>query len=130
MTTISTTSSANQYGLQQLSSVMALKNVAQAEQVAQSLKARADDAQRVVDIDRENARALFVQSNQAQVKAEDERQMLNTANSMLQSGSQLSNAINHAVVKTPIVSTQNAISSPATVNSQSQTIGTIINIKV
>jgi len=73
---------------------------------------------------------LFVQSNQAQVKAEDERQMLNTANSMSQSGNQLSNAINHAIVKPSIASTQNTISPPATVNSQSQTIGTIINIKV
>ncbi|TAK62049.1 hypothetical protein [Methylobacter sp.] len=121
MTNIST-SSANQYGFQQLSAVMALRNVAQAEQVAQSLRARANDAQRVVDVAKENARALLVQSNQAQVRAENERQMLNTSNSILQAGTQLSNFVNHVIV--PSSSTP----SPLVDNSQPKAIGSIIDI--
>ncbi len=134
MASVSSTSSANQYGLQQLSVLQAKRTADQAEQTAQSLKVQASAAQRVADQAQENARSLGVQSEQAQAKAGQARQGVAALNSAQQGISQLSTVVDQVLDrdKTSVsaVSTtpQAASATPApVVNTQGQVTGTIIN---
>lgn len=130
MASVSSTSSANQYVLQQLSVQQAKRSADLAEQAAQSLKAQANEAERVAYREQENARSLSVQSDQAQAKAGQIRQGLVALNSQQQGTSQLSQTLDHALSRqlAPASTTQTASTSPApVVNTQGQITGTIIS---
>lgn len=130
MASVSSTSSANQYGWQQLKLQQAVRNADQAEQEAQSLKTQANDAQRVADRAQENARSLYVQSDQAQAKAGQARQGLVAIGTAQQSVTQLSNTVDQVLTRKPVSTstTQSTSTSPAAVvNSQGQVTGTVIN---
>lgn len=135
MATVSSTSSANQYGLQQLRQQQARRNADQAELTAQTLKAQANDAQRVADRAQEDARTLGVQSDQAQAKAGQARQGLAALGAAQQSGVQLSQTVDQvlgrrqASAATLPGSTAKATATVAApvVNTQGQVTGKIIN---
>lgn len=122
-------SSANQYGLQQLRAQIARSNVDKAEQAAQSLRAQANDAQRVADREQENARSLNVRSNQEQSKVVYARQGLTALNSSQQTADQLTKTINRAVEQPSASSSsaQSASPSPTTGN-QGYANGRLLNI--
>lgn len=128
MATVSSTSSANQYGWQQLKLQLAVRNAEQAEQTAQALKVQANDAQRVAERAQENARSLFVQSNQAQEKAGQARRGLAALGAAQQGVAQLSKIVDQVLLRqqasTP--TTQGSSTVPVT-NSQGQVTGKIIN---
>ncbi len=135
MISVSSTTSANDYGLQQIRLQQARRNADQAEQTAQALKAQADAAQRVADHEQENARSLYVQSDQAQTKAGQARQGLAAFSSAQQAITQLSKAVDQ-VISREQVPTEAAPSAPtppassvgaAVTNSQGQVTGKIVN---
>jgi len=142
MSPVSSTSSASQYGWQQLKLQQAKRNADQAEQTAQTLKAQASDAQRVADRAQENARSLSVQSDQAQANAGQARQGLAALGNEQQAITQLSNTVDQVLARQQISTstTKNATTSatgastvspksltPPVVNSQGQVTGKIIN---
>ena len=150
MASVSSTSSANQYGEQQLQLLQARRNAEQAERVAQTLKAQAGDAQRVADKAQEDARSLSVQSDLAQVRAGQARQGLTALSSAQQAITSLGNIADRVVARqqeseavaqvspavpvsaAPAVPVSNTTSTVAVVpapvvNAQGQVIGKIIN---
>ena len=135
MASVSSISSANQYGLQQLSLQQARRNSDQAELTAQTLRAQANDAQRVADQAEENARSLAVQSDQAQTKAGQARQGLAALSTAQQALTRLSNFSDQVLARIqPSSSTTQSTSAslvitgtPPVVNTQGQVTGKIIN---
>lgn len=131
MPPVSPASSANQYGLQQLRQLQARRNAEQAEQVAQSLRAQANQAQAVADRAQETARSLTVQSDQAQVKAGQARQGLAVAGSIQQAVTQLGKTVDQVLARDQAVNPTTAAppsTSPApVVNTQGQVTGTLVN---
>ncbi len=137
MASISPTSSANQYGLQQLRQQQAGRIADQAEQAAQSLRAQANQAQVVADRAQEAARSLTVQSDQAQAKAGQARQGLAAAGSAQQAVVQLEKSVDQALTReqavvptaaiAPATATTPSTSPAPVVNTQGQVTGTIVN---
>ena len=133
MASVSATSSANQYGLQQLMVQQARRNADQAEQAAAALKAQADDAQRVADQAQSNANSLSVQSDQAQQKAGQARQGLVALSAEQQGANLLSLSVDRVLARQqtstpPAHGGGTATSAPAPVtNSQGQVTGRIVN---
>lgn len=138
MDAVSSLSSANEYGLQQLRMQQARRDADQAEQAARSLRAQADGAQRVAEEAQESARTLGVQSDQAEARAGQARQGLASVASTQQAITQLTKGVNQAVVSEPVVpvvqpSPQGGKAAVATagaapvVNAQGQVTGTIVN---
>lgn len=125
MASVSVASSANQYGVQQLRYQELRRNADKAEQTAQSLKAQADNAQRVVERDKEKARSLSVQSDQAREDSVQARLKLANLNSAKQTISQLTRVVDQVIAREQS-SAQKANPSPV-VNAQGQVTGTIIN---
>ena len=136
MASISPTSSANQYGLQQLRQQQAMRNADQAEQAAQSLRAQANQAQIVADRAQETARSLTVQSDQAQAKAGQARQGLAAAGSAQQAVAQLEKSVDQALTReqavvptaamAPATATTPSTSPAPVVNTQGQVTGTLV----
>lgn len=139
---VSSVSSANQYGLQQLRLQQAKRNAEQAEQTAQSLAAQANSAQRTAQSAQDNADALSVQSSQAQSNANQTRQGVAALSSEQQAVSRLASTADQVIERTQPAtttttattatqstsSTSEATSTAASVvNSQGQVTGTIIN---
>jgi hypothetical protein len=135
MISVSSSSSANDYGLQQIRLQQARRNADQAEQAAQSLKTQADAAQRVADREQENARSLYVQSDQAQTKAGQARQGLAAFSSAQQAITQLSKSVDQVLSReqVPAEVVSSAAAPPASsvgaavTNSQGQVTGKIVN---
>lgn len=133
MASVSATSSANQYGLQQLMVQQARRNADQAEQTAAALKAQADDAQQVADQAQANARSLSVQSDQAQQRAGQARQGLAALSVEQQGVNLLSLAVDRVLARqqasTSMARSGSTVTSaPAPVtNSQGQVTGRIVN---
>lgn len=131
MASVSSTSSANEYGLQQLRLRMAQRNADQAGQAAQALRIEAQSAQRVADNAQENARSLAVQSDQAQQKAGQAQQGLAMLRSTPQFVARVANAVDQTVSRQPTPApatppTKSASPAPV-VNSQGQVTGKTIN---
>lgn len=126
---VSSTSSANEYGLQQLRVQQARRSAEQAEQAAQLLEAQAAGAQQAAEQAQENARSLSVESSQAQARAGQARQGLIAMGSAQQAITQLTNAVNQAAVPvtTSVPTTQSVGSPPPVVNTQGQVTGKIVN---
>jgi DNA integrity scanning protein DisA with diadenylate cyclase activity len=136
MATVSSTSSANQYGLQQLKVQQAQRNADQAAQTASALKAQANEAQRVADRDRENARSLSVQSDQAQTNAAEAQQGLAALRSAQQGINLISNTVDQvlgrqqaqAAAPSAVAAKGAATAAPVPVlNTQGHVTGKIIN---
>lgn len=134
MVSVSSTSSTNQYILQQLSVQQAKRSADQAELAAQTLKAQANEAQRVADREQGNARYLSIQSDQAQARAGQIRQGLAALNSEQQAITPLSNTLDQVLSRQPAPASTTQTTSPSTspspvVNTQGQVTGTIISTK-
>ena len=132
MASVSSISSANRYGFEQLRLQQARRNADQAEQTAQALKIQADQAQREAVQANENARSLSNQSSQARANAGQARQGLAAMSSAQQSVSQLSRVVDQVVARQPaaIAVTERKSAgtpTPSVVNSQGQVTGKIIN---
>jgi len=130
MTTVSSTSSASEYGLQQLRLQQARRTAEQAEFAARALNAQAANAQRVADRAQEDARSLGVQANQAEASAGQARQGLAALSTAQQAFSRLSNTAEQVVARepTPAAPTQDSGAAPVpVVNTQGQVTGTVIN---
>ncbi len=139
MASVSSVSSASQYGFAQLRLQQARRDAEQAETTAQALKAQANQAQREAVSANENARNLSVQASQAQENAGQARQGLAAMSTAQQSITQLSNTVDQVQARqtapetaTPSTRTSVAsnaaasISAPVT-NTQGQVTGKIIN---
>jgi hypothetical protein len=85
----------------------------------------------VADRAKENARSLFVQSDQAEARAGQARQGVAAMTSARQGINQIANAVDQAVgrqpVSTPASPAPQGTGQPAVVNSQGQVTGTVIN---
>ena len=137
MASVSSTSSATQFGLQQLRQLEARRNADQAEQKAQSLKAQASDARRSADQAQETARSLGVQANQAETQAGQARQGLAAFSTEQQQVTRLANTVDQVLTRGqeaaasspgPSVVTSPAVGSAApVVNTQGQVTGQIVN---
>ncbi|OHC63463.1 MAG: hypothetical protein A2045_04795 [Rhodocyclales bacterium GWA2_65_20] len=137
MASVSSTSSATQFGLQQLRQLEARRNADQAEQKAQSLKAQASDARHTADQAQENARSLGVQADQAQAQAGKARQGLAAFSTEQQQVTRLANTVDQVLTReqeasasspTQSIGTSPAASSAApVVNTQGQVTGQIVN---
>lgn len=112
-----------QAGLQQLKVQQALQNAERAEQTARSLRARANEAQRVADQAQESARTLYVRSDQAQSAAGQARQGVAMMRSAGEMQTRLAGAVEQANTR------QESVSSTAApvLNSSGQVTGTIVN---
>lgn len=115
--------------LAQIQQLQAQRNANQAEQQAQSLRARAQAAQSQADRAQENARSLRLQSSQAQGEASSARRGLaamKSANDVQTSLGNLRADIKAALVQN-VASTE--VSTPGTtINAQGQTTGTLISV--
>ena len=128
MASVSSISSAAQYGMQQIMVQQAKRNADQAEQTAQSLQAQANDAQQVAERAQEHARSLAIQSDQAQQRAGQARQGLAALSAEQQSNARLVNAINRTAGNQPIAAATASSTTPSpVVNSQGQVTGKTIN---
>jgi hypothetical protein len=133
---ITTVSSSTQSVWRQLQLQQSQRNVDLAEQKARALQAQASNAQAAADQAQQNADSLKIEADQAQSSASQASLWLQIGKSIGQIGTQVNNAITHALqnvtsasvpVQTqtqPQVQTQ---APPAVVNSQGQTIGTTVN---
>lgn len=140
MASVSSTSNATQSGLQQLRLQQARRNADQAEQVAQALKAQANDAQRAADGAQQNADSLTTQSGQASAKAGQARQGLTASATVQQAVTQLSDRVDQVIGREAVTATSATTTATSTtgstgstnsapvLNSQGQVTGTIINI--
>ena len=128
---ISPTSGAHaavQAGFQQLKLQQARRSAEQAEQVARSLRATANEAQQSAERANENARSLGVQADQAQTSAGHARQGLNAIKSLKSTESALLKAYDTAIQTQIRLNTQTPQKpAEAVVNTQGQTTGTLVN---
>ena len=138
----STTSSAAQYGLQQLKLQQAQRNANQAEQAARALEAQASSAKQEAQQAQDRARSLEIQSGVANTVAGQARQGVAAVKTADQMQVNLGNTLDQAIQKLDTSTTTNAIGSTSTsmvtsatnenasspvVNTQGETTGTIIN---
>lgn len=136
MTTVSSASSATQYGMQQLKLQQARHEADQADQTAQVLQKEAQGARRDANRANEKARTLSSEADRAQVVAGQARQSLAAMGSERQMLGQLSNTMNQVASRlgnaTPsptqtIQTNQSASQASPIVNTQGQMTGTLIN---
>lgn len=131
MASVSATSSANQYGVQQLMVLQARRNADQAEQTAQALTKEAKAAQQQADQAEKNARDLSIQSEQAQERAGQARRGLAALNSQQQAANGVSLRAGQAAAQqqAAVAASSKAATSTSTpvTNSQGQVTGTIVN---
>lgn len=132
MVSVSSTSSASQSVLQQLSLQQAKRNADQAEERARSLKAQANEAQQAANQSQERARALEVESSQAQEDASQARSGLASlkASPVEQTMTTLSKVTSKTASQTPTPTPAPTVAAqPATsVNSQGQVTGKLVNV--
>jgi uncharacterized membrane protein YccC len=106
----------------------AQRNVDLAERSARALQAQANDAQAVADQAQENANSLKTEANQAQSVSNRANLWLQTEKTLSQTGTQLNNVIAQNLQKAvSSVSVPVQPQTPAVVNTQGQTIGTVVN---
>jgi hypothetical protein len=125
---------ATQAGWQQLRLQQAKQNAERAEAAAQSLAARAADAQRVANQAQESARNLSVQSDQARSVAGQARQGVAMVRSVENMQAQLSNTVDQVVERqaaaapepVAVAETPRESVSPV-VNLSGQVTGTVVN---
>lgn len=121
---ISGTQSISQDIWQQLSLQQAQRVAQQAEQNARSLQVQAADARASANRAQENARQLEIKASQAQAGASQAAQNLVQAQSAGQFQAQLSDT--NLRISSGLQNAQAQVQS--TVNSQGQTIGTVLNV--
>ena len=132
MASVSSTSNASQYGVQQLQLQQARRNADQAELNAEALKGQATDAQRVATQAEQNAQSLGVQSGQAQAVADQTRRGVAALNTQQQSVTQLGKIADQVLAsqqgpKAASTSTTTVKSPAPVVNTQGQVTGKIVN---
>lgn len=138
-TSLSSPSSAVQYGLAQLRLQQARRTAEQAEQVARSLQTQAQEAQQQASQAQEEARSIAAQATQAQGVAGQARQGVKIIESVSQMRTQLGKIVRPVADKVKVaegavpgpVATAAVIKAAVTpvpvVNVEGQTTGTVIN---
>lgn len=121
ITTASGTSTVAQDLWQQLSLQQARRSAQQAELTARTLQTEASDARAAANRALENARDLEVKANQAQSSASQAAQNLVLAQSSGFVQAQLGSLNSHLTSSPPQ-------GTPAVVNTQGQTLGTVVNV--
>jgi hypothetical protein len=145
---ITSTGSATQSVLQQVLLQQAQQRVVEAQQTANALQSQAQNAQTAVATDQAQANALWQQAENAQTDTTNAYQQLQAAQTLGQTGSAVNDTLSAVLLRSATsqaaaasaqsanpASTQTApvhavpASGPskATVNTQGQTVGTIIN---
>lgn len=119
-----TSGSTSQSVLQQLQLQQARQNVAQAEQRASTLQTQAVNAQAVVVTAQAQANSLWQQATLAQTNADQQNQQLQTTNALSQTGAKVVSTLSAVLPKPQPIDT---VLPKATVNTQGQTLGTVIN---
>ena len=129
ISSISGTQAAAQSGLQQLRLQQAERNARQAEQTARALQAEARDAQQKLLDAKEEARLIGSQADQAQANAGRARQGLAALRTVGELQSRLSSALVQVREKSKIAepAAPSQGSTPAVLNAQGQTTGSVIN---
>lgn len=115
-----------QSALQQFQLQQARQRVAQAEQRATALQTEAVNAQASVVAAQAQANSLWQQTTQAQLSANQQSQQLQTATALGNIGATVANTLTAVLPKAPPMAT---LLPKSTVNTQGQTIGTVINTK-
>lgn len=129
MAAVSSTSSTIQAAWKQLKLQQAEQAAARAEQVAQSLRTQARDAQTDADRAQDRARNLTVQSDQADVNAGRARQGIAALQTSGQMQRQLSNTATQALQTQERQSQPQPQQQPQPVpNAQGQVTGTLVNV--
>lgn len=129
MVAITSSAGVVRYGAQQSVAPQARRAAEQAQRAADALQAQARDAWQKVDAAEANARAVDTRANQAVSTAAQARQSLVSFGSGLLAAATKKSNENTSTSSTPTPpKAPDTIAFPATINTQGQRIGTLINI--
>jgi hypothetical protein len=126
---VSALSSNLQSAVQQIQLQQAERGVERARLNARSLQAQASSAQAAADSAQVEARAIASAASQAQSAAQQASLQLLSANSLRQVASQVSATLAQVLPKAAATQPEvvTTAAAPAVVNTQGQTIGTVVN---